>query len=95
MISKRKENPLKDLTKIFEYYGEEKYITKYFIGSIVGETNQQLTEREKEGKMIAKWVNIDELKNIFSTFHEYKDSDEMRCGLYLRELTALKKILNK
>ena len=83
------------ILEIDEYYGEEKYITKYFIGSIVGETNQQLTEREKEVKMIAKWVNIDELKNIFSTFHEYKDSDEMRCGLYLRELTALKKILNK
>ena len=87
--------PLKCALEINEYYGEEKYINKYFFATISLKTNTQLTEKEKEFGLILKWVNIQDLLNILSTYIQFKNSDEMRYGLYLRELTALKKILNK
>lgn len=85
----------KQIFEIDEYYGNEKFVTKYFFGTIKGKTSTKLTQREKEVGMTPKWVQIDELYNIFSTYSQYEDINEMRRGLYLRELTAIKNVFNK
>ena len=87
--------PSKCVLEINEYYVDEKYISKYFLGTISLKTNNQLTKEEKELGLSLKWVNVQDLLDIFSTYNQFKRSDEMRFGLYLRELTALNKILNK
>lgn len=88
-------NPSKCVLEINEYYGDEKYISKYFLATIPLKTNAQLIKKEKELGLILKWVNIKNLLDILSKYAQYKHTDIMRYGLYLRELTALKKILNK
>lgn len=87
--------PSNCLLEIEEYYGNIKYISKYFFGKITGKTSTHLTAVEKEVGMVSKWVNIDEIIDIFSSYEKYEENNEMRRGLYLRELTALKKIFNK
>ena len=39
--------------------------------------------------MVSKWISIDEIKKVFSTYQSYAEIDEMRRGMYLREYTAL------
>ena len=87
--------PSRCLLEINELYEDVSYISRYYFGEIVGTCERHLTEREKEVNMNPKWIKIDELIKIFSTHNDYKDTDEMRRGLYLRELTALNKILKK
>ena len=87
--------PSECVLEVDEYYGNIKYVSNYFFGTIVGQTKTHLTEVEKEVDMVPKWVNIDEIIDIFSSYKKYDENNEMRSGLYLRELTALKKIFNK
>lgn len=80
---------------INEYYGNAKYINKYFFGKVVGKTGRHLTDREIEVGMEPRWLDLDETIKIFSTYEAYKDTLPMRFGLYRRELTALKALINK
>ena len=75
--------------EIDEYYGNEKYVTYYFTGKVVGVTGLRLTEREKEVGMEPEWVPVRQALGIFAAHARYDGTDEMRRGLYLREFTAL------
>ena len=77
------------LLEIDEYYENWKLISKYFICKVKGTTNTKLTEREQKVGMEARWLSVDNAKNIFSKHTSYTEIDEMRRGLYLREYTAL------
>lgn len=77
------------LLEIDEYYENWKLINKYFICKVKGTANTKLTEREQKVGMEARWLSVDEAKNIFSKHASYAATDEMRRGLYLREHTAL------
>ena len=77
------------LLEIDEYYENWKLINKYFICKVKGTANTKLTERERNVGMEARWLSIDNAKNIFSKHTSYTETDEMRRGLYLREYTAL------
>lgn len=77
------------LLEIDEYYENWKLISKYFICKVKGTTNTKLTEREQKVGMEARWLSVDNAKNIFSKHTSYTETDEMRRGLYLREYTAL------
>lgn len=77
------------LLEIDEYYENWKLINKYFICKVKGTTNTKLTEREQKVGMEARWLSVDNAKNIFSKHTSYTETDEMRRGLYLREHTAL------
>lgn len=79
--------------KIDEYYEDSKYFNKYYLGTVVGQTSTHLTQREKENGAEPVWVDIDTAINIFSEYEKYEDPNEMKRGLYLREYTALCKIL--
>lgn len=77
------------LLEIDEYYENWKLINKYFICKVRGTTNTKLSEREQKVGMEARWLSVDNAKNIFSKHTSYTETDEMRRGLYLREYTAL------
>ena len=81
------------LLEIDEYYENWKLISKYFICKVKGTTNTKLTEREQKVGMEARWLSVDNAKNIFSKHTSYTETDEMRRGLYLREYTALSELV--
>lgn len=81
--------------EIEEYYEEWKYISKYFLCTIISEGERKLTKREQMVGMEPRFINIDEAMHIFASYNDYKDSDEMRRGLYQREYNALCEILNR
>jgi len=87
--------PSECLLEIDEYYEDWKWINRYFFGEITGETERNLTEREIEVGMEPRWMQVEEMVEIFSKHADYTDTDEMRRGMYLREYTALKEILQE
>ena len=79
--------------EIDEYYGDSKFIIKYFIGKIVDKGETNLTENEKEVGMEPRFVSLEEALSIFASHEKYRDKQEMKSGMYLREYTALKELL--
>ncbi len=43
--------------------------------------------------MEPRWLNISEIKDIFSQYNLYQGIDDMRRGMYLREYTALSELI--
>ena len=78
--------------EIHEYYGDYKYITKYYYGHITCKSKPRLTDEELEIGLVAKWVRLDDAKREFRKFDNYKGIDETAVGMYLRELTALENV---
>ena len=78
--------------EIDEYYGDFKWVNRYFFGEVTGETAISLTDREKEVGMAPRWLPLEEIIRIFSEHASYTDTDEMRRGMYLREYTALSRL---
>lgn len=81
--------------EINEYYEDYRFVSKYFLGEIIGEATMSLTKRELEVGMRPRWLPIKEAIEIFFTYPEYASSDEMRRGMYLREYTVLSEIIKK
>lgn len=81
--------------EIEEYYTNEKYISRYYIGKIRKKGTQQLTEVEEEEGLEPIWMNVETALEMFRTGSLNKDIDEMIQGMYLREYTALTNVLNK
>lgn len=81
--------------EIEEYYTNEKYISRYYIGKIRKKGAQQLTEVEEEEGLEPIWMNVETALEMFRTGSLNKDIDEMIQGMYLREYTALTNVLNK
>jgi ADP-ribose pyrophosphatase YjhB (NUDIX family) len=81
--------PSECLLEIDEYYEDWKWVNRYFVCKITGETAMHLTEREKAVGMEPRWLPIEEIKSIFRMHQKYAETDEMRRGMYLREYTAL------
>jgi ADP-ribose pyrophosphatase YjhB (NUDIX family) len=85
--------PTKCVLEIDEYYENEKYINKYFLCNIVGQSKAQLTEQEAKAGLESKWIPIKDAIDIFSKHQLYAKEDEMKRGIYLREYLALRRIL--
>lgn len=81
------------LLEIAEYYANWKWVNRYFICKATGTTQIEQTEREIQVGMEPRWLDISEIKDIFSQHNSYKGVDEMRRGMYLREYTALCELL--
>ncbi len=78
-----------------EFYEDWKYASFYFLCEPVGVTEPRLTEREREVGMQPRWLPIEDAISEFSRHADYAATDEMRRGLYLREYTALKYLLER
>ena len=85
--------PSECLLEIDEYYEDWKWVNRYFIGTVTGQTETRLTDREKEVGMEPRWLPVGEIIDIFSRHASYADTDEMRRGMYLREYTALRELI--
>ena len=79
--------------EIDEYYENCKWVNRYFFCNVTGETETQLTDREKEVGMEPRWIRVDRIIDVFSKHADYADTDEMRRGMYLREYTALTELI--
>ena len=75
--------------EIDEYYEDWKWVNRYFFGTVAGQTEIRLTDREKEVGMEPRWLPLGEIMEIFSKHASWAETDEMRRGMYLREYTAL------
>lgn len=49
----------------------------------------KLTAEEKEVGLEPRWMKIQDILSKYSKHELYRDSDEMRRGMYLREYEAL------
>lgn len=85
--------PSECMLEINEYYENFRFVSKYFFGTVKGECEITLTDREREVGMTPKWISVDEIAEIFSQHEKYSDTDEMRRGMYLREYTALSNLI--
>ena len=79
--------------EIDEYYEDCKWLNKYFLAEVTGETERHLTEAEIKAGMEPRWMPLGEILSIFSTHADYDGTDEMRRGMYYREYMALQEIL--
>ena len=85
----------KQTVKIIEYYEDVRYVSIYFICKIIGETKVQLTEGEKEEGLERRWIPFEEALSIFSKHNEYLNIYEEKRGAYLREYSALFKMIEE
>ncbi len=79
--------------EIDEYYEEWKFVSRYFFCEATGSAETRLTDREREVGMEPRWVPVERAVEIFSRHRDYAETDEMRRGMYLREYTALNRLL--
>ncbi|MBR0138600.1 MAG: NUDIX hydrolase [Erysipelotrichaceae bacterium] len=87
-------DPSDCILEINEYYENCRYISRYFPGNITGSSETNLTEQEQEAGLKPQWISINEALEIFSKHESYRDTDEMKRGLYQREHAALSEIIN-
>lgn len=72
-----------------EYYHHYYFKSHYFLCTLIGECERNLTETEKKHGLEARWVDFDEAMNIFGSYKDYEGKNEIRYGAYFREYTAL------
>lgn len=77
---------------IKEYVFNELYISHYFLCSVKGAGEKQLTPTEVAHGMEPRWVELEKAVEIFSKYPEKTPDHE---SLYLREYTVLNKYINK
>lgn len=83
----------KKAVDVVEYYEDVRYVSVYLICKIVGETAVQLTEAEKENGLERRWVPLKDALSTFSEHERYRDIREEKRGAYLREYSAIIKMM--
>ncbi|MBQ7599217.1 MAG: NUDIX domain-containing protein [Clostridia bacterium] len=81
------------LLEIDEYYGDMKYVSRYFSGTVTGRCETALTEAEKKGGLEPRWLPAPDALGIFSAHSDPGCKDEVKRGIYEREYEALRRIL--
>ena len=81
------------LLEIDEYYGDMKYVSRYFSGTVTGRCETALTEAEKRGGLEPRWLPAPDALGIFSAHSDPGCKDEVKRGIYEREYEALRRIL--
>lgn len=76
-----------------EYYEDCKYVSHYFLCDITGETEQHLTEAEKERGLIPEWAEPEKMLELYSNYNDFAATDEEKRGQYQREYAALSEYL--
>ena len=71
---------------IEEYVYDLKHVNCYYFGTVAGQCERHLTEREAKAGMEPRWLSIGEAKAVFAS---YAGSHAMLRSLYRREYTAL------
>ena len=82
-------NPHTHYLTLEEYYHEYYFKSHYFVCALNGKCDQSLTENELKSGLEPRWVDLTEAIEMFSTFEQYKGTDEVLYGVYYREYIAL------
>lgn len=77
------------IVTINEYYTDHLWVNHYYACEISGRGNIKLTASESANMMEARWFDIDECLNIFKGYSSFSKADEIKCGMYQREYSAL------
>ena len=80
---------------IHEYYGRYLLIHHYHLCEAVGTTKRQPTASEIERGLVPKWMEFEDILAVFARHNDWAETNEARCGMYLREYTALKEYLSQ
>lgn len=81
------------LLEINEYYGNGKWVHRYFRCRVTGKTERRLTKGEQEAGMEPRWISVEDCIRIFSAHGSYAGTDEGKRGMYLREYRAVSELL--
>ena len=68
-------------------------LTNIFFCKPIEKTEIKLTENERRVEMTSRWLSVTKAIDIFSKYDFYKNNDEEKRGMYLRELTSLAELL--
>ena len=79
--------------EIDEYYEDWKYVSRYFLCEVEGETERRLTGQETEAGLEPRWVPLRDAMELFSRHRDWAATDEPRRGIYQREHAALRRLL--
>lgn len=74
---------------IYEYYGNYKFVSHYFLCEVTGRTVQQLTDTEAKRGLVPEWIDRNAILSMYAKYNDFLDSNEEKSGAYLREYTAL------
>ena len=78
-----------------EYFGTLKHVNRYFPGTVIGQVERNLTERERLAGMEPRWIPAEEALAVFAQYETSADMHRMRRALYKREYTALREYLRE
>lgn len=87
-------NVVKQTVKVIEYYEDVRYVSVFFLCNIVNEAETNLTDGEKAEGLERRWIPFKEALSIFKEHNKYKDIYEEKRGAYLREYSALLKMID-
>ena len=85
--------PCQEFLTLFEYYEEYRYISYYYVCTVTGSGQMNLTEAEKIRDLEPRWIPLQEAVDMFSRHQDFADIDEEKRGSYLREYMALQEYL--
>ncbi len=81
------------MLEIDEFYEDQRYVSRYFLGTVIGECERRPTAQEVRLGLEPRWLPTAQAASVFSRHAGYAGTDEMKRGIYLREYTALQSLL--
>lgn len=75
--------------ELVEYRTDWKWVNRYFFAEAVGETEMNLTEREKALESEPRWVPVAFALELFGGYAAYAESFPIKRDIYMREYVAL------
>ena len=70
-------------------------VNKYFFGTVIGQGERNLTEREAQAKMEPRWRTPEDMLAVFSRYPDYEETDRLRWMLYQRDFLALRALFGE
>jgi len=78
---------------LHELYEDWRFTSHYFLCTLLGTGEKQLTESEIQRGLTPEWIPLGEALAIFAAHRDYADTDEEKRGIYLAQYTALREYL--
>ncbi len=87
--------PSECVLQIDEYHRNWRMVNKYFFGTVIGQGERNLTEREAQAKMEPRWRTPEDMLAVFSRYPDYEETDRLRWMLYQRDFLALRALFGE
>ncbi len=87
--------PQKCFAVINEYYGNQKYVTRYFVCDVKGKTVKKLTDAEEPAVPELCWMFFKEALSLFGDYGRFTESFGEKSGIHKREFEALSELFRR